>query len=85
MLSADEWEWLCVEIKKDYSNLLQSELTDIISKGIKGFFNEKQFAINAFTIYKWIKSWETDIFFKQNTIKKYVENQKLNVNSQRIK
>ena len=55
-LSSDEWKWLCGEIKKDFGDkLTQGDLMEIITNGIKGVYDKTQFALNGFTIYRWIR------------------------------
>ena len=55
-LSKEEWKWLITEIKKDFgTTITQGELLKIITNGVKGYYDKTQFALNGFTIYKWIR------------------------------
>jgi len=57
-LTKPEWKFICTEVKKDFGNLItHGELTEIISNGVKGVYDQNQFVINCFTIYKWIRKF----------------------------
>lgn len=68
-LTAKEWKWVCSEIQKDYPDMTYGELAEIIINGVKGKYNKQQFAINAFTIFRWI---EKALEIKKNAPKKYL-------------
>ena len=57
-LTKPEWKFICTEVKKDFGDLItHGDLTAIISNGVKGLYDQNQFVINCFTIYKWIRKW----------------------------
>lgn len=57
VLTAAEWGLICSEIKKDFGELTIGELQEVILNGAKGRYNESQFCVNMFTIYKWIENF----------------------------
>ena len=60
-LTKPEWKFIVTEVKKDFGDLItQKELTEIVSNGVKGFYNQTQFVINCFTIYGWIRKFLQD-------------------------
>lgn len=58
MFDATEWKIICTEIQKDFGEkLTKQELLEIITNGWKGVYDNTQYAINGFTIYKWINAY----------------------------
>ena len=58
-LSTDEWIWIVDKIQSHpkYKRISLEKLNIIIENGIIGKYNDRQPAINAFTIFKWIETW----------------------------
>ena len=55
MLEPKEWIWVCKMVKRKFPDLKLCELITIIDNGTTGEYNERQFAINSFTIFRWIR------------------------------
>lgn len=55
VLTDGEWIDICHLAKKKYPRLTLKKLDKLIENGIVGSYNDIQFSINSFTIFKWIE------------------------------